>query len=93
MRIPAEQFLTFRAYGAPPIVIALAAQGAFRGLMDTKTPLYAVGKLIETLLAAEMNKLVMDKSHVWLVFVGLCFVGLCCSHGSCGYFSVFRTAS
>ena len=57
MRIPAEQFLTFRAYGAPPIVIALAAQGAFRGLMDTKTPLYAVGKIIETLLAAEMNKL------------------------------------
>jgi hypothetical protein len=93
MRIPAEQFLTFRAYGAPPIVIALAAQGAFRGLMDTKTPLYAVGKLIETLLAAEMNKLVMDKSHVWLVFVGLCFVGLCCSHGPCGCFSVFRTAS
>jgi len=46
MRIPAEQFLTFRAYGAPPIVVALAAQGAFRGLMDTKTPLYAVGKII-----------------------------------------------
>lgn len=43
MREPAEQFLTFRAYGAPPIVIALAAQGTFRGFMDTKTPLYAVG--------------------------------------------------
>ncbi|KAL6905979.1 hypothetical protein ACP4OV_003580 [Aristida adscensionis] len=43
MRIPAEQFLTFRAYGAPPIVVALASQGAFRGLMDTKTPLYAIG--------------------------------------------------
>jgi hypothetical protein len=28
-------------------VVALAAQGAFRGLMDTKTPLYAVGKIIE----------------------------------------------
>ncbi|XP_078435943.1 MATE efflux family protein [Wolffia australiana] len=43
MRVPAEQFLTFRAWGAPPIVIALAAQGAFRGFMDTKTPLLAVG--------------------------------------------------
>ncbi|XP_045084793.1 protein DETOXIFICATION 44, chloroplastic isoform X3 [Aegilops tauschii subsp. strangulata] len=43
VRIPAEQFLTFRAYGAPPIIVALAAQGAFRGLMDTKTPLYAIG--------------------------------------------------
>ncbi|CAK7343752.1 unnamed protein product [Dovyalis caffra] len=39
MRVPAEQFLTLRAFGAPPIVIALAAQGTFRGFMDTKTPL------------------------------------------------------
>ncbi|CAD6270841.1 unnamed protein product [Miscanthus lutarioriparius] len=54
MRIPAEQFLTFRAYGAPPIVVALAAQGAFRGLMDTKTPLYAVGvgNLVNVILDA-----------------------------------------
>lgn len=43
MRIPAEQFLRLRALGAPAIVTALAAQGAFRGFMDTKTPLYAVG--------------------------------------------------
>jgi propanediol dehydratase large subunit len=43
MRVPAEQFLMLRAYGAPPIVIALAAQGTFRGFKDTKTPLYAVG--------------------------------------------------
>lgn len=44
MRMPAEQFLTLRAFGAPPIVIAIAAQGTFRGFKDTKTPLYAVGK-------------------------------------------------
>lgn len=44
MRVPAENFLASRAFGAPPIVIALAAQGAFRGFMDTKTPLYAIGK-------------------------------------------------
>ncbi|XP_010529073.1 PREDICTED: protein DETOXIFICATION 44, chloroplastic isoform X2 [Tarenaya hassleriana] len=43
MRIPAEQFLKLRAFGAPPIVIALAAQGTFRGFKDTKTPLYAIG--------------------------------------------------
>ncbi|WRX25077.1 Multi antimicrobial extrusion protein - like 10 [Theobroma cacao] len=30
MRGPAEQFLSWRAFGAPPIVIALAAQGTFR---------------------------------------------------------------
>lgn len=46
MHIPAEQFITLRAFGAPPIVIALAAQGTFRGFKDTKTPLYAVGKYI-----------------------------------------------
>ncbi|KAA3464806.1 MATE efflux family protein 2, chloroplastic [Gossypium australe] len=39
MRGPAEQFLTWRAFGAPPVVIALAAQGTFRGFKDTKTPL------------------------------------------------------
>ncbi|KAF3659072.1 MATE efflux family protein 2, chloroplastic [Capsicum annuum] len=44
MRVPAEQFLTMRGFGAPPVVIALAAQGTFRGFKDTKTPLYAVGK-------------------------------------------------
>ncbi|EOY07076.1 PREDICTED: protein DETOXIFICATION 44, chloroplastic isoform X1 [Theobroma cacao] len=43
MRGPAEQFLSWRAFGAPPIVIALAAQGTFRGFKDTKTPLYAIG--------------------------------------------------
>ncbi|KAL4322056.1 hypothetical protein AHAS_Ahas14G0172300 [Arachis hypogaea] len=43
MRGPAENFLMLRAFGAPAIVIALAAQGTFRGFKDTKTPLYAVG--------------------------------------------------
>ncbi|KAI4302666.1 hypothetical protein MLD38_038387 [Melastoma candidum] len=43
IRVPAEEFLFFRAFGAPAIVVALAAQGAFRGFKDTKTPLYAIG--------------------------------------------------
>ncbi|XP_024018450.1 protein DETOXIFICATION 44, chloroplastic isoform X4 [Morus notabilis] len=49
---PAEQFLTLRAFGAPPIVIALAAQGTFRGFRDTKTPLYAIvaGNLVNAIL-------------------------------------------
>ncbi|KHN40702.1 MATE efflux family protein 2, chloroplastic [Glycine soja] len=46
MRGPAEQFLTLRAFGTPAIVLALAAQGTFRGFLDTKTPLYAVGKYL-----------------------------------------------
>uniref|UniRef100_A0A0D9XN85 Protein DETOXIFICATION n=1 Tax=Leersia perrieri TaxID=77586 RepID=A0A0D9XN85_9ORYZ len=54
MRVPAEQFLTLRAYGAPPVIVALAAQGAFRGFKDTKTPLFAVvaGNLVNALLDA-----------------------------------------
>uniref|UniRef100_A0A7C9AAZ7 MATE efflux family protein n=2 Tax=Opuntia streptacantha TaxID=393608 RepID=A0A7C9AAZ7_OPUST len=43
MRQPAEQFLTIRAFGTPAIVIALAAQGAYRGFQDTRTPFYAIG--------------------------------------------------
>ncbi|XVE62084.1 hypothetical protein DITRI_Ditri06bG0091000 [Diplodiscus trichospermus] len=52
MRGPAEQFLTWRALGALPIVIALAAQGTFRGFKDTKTPLYAIGNLLNAILDA-----------------------------------------
>uniref|UniRef100_A0A0D9XW21 Protein DETOXIFICATION n=1 Tax=Leersia perrieri TaxID=77586 RepID=A0A0D9XW21_9ORYZ len=54
MRVPAEQFLTLRAYGAPPVIVALAAQGAFRGFKDTRTPLFAVvaGNLVNALLDA-----------------------------------------
>ncbi|KAK4259144.1 hypothetical protein QN277_005507 [Acacia crassicarpa] len=36
MHAPAEQFLTSRAFGAPPVVIALAAQGTFRGFLDKR---------------------------------------------------------
>ncbi|KAK1322550.1 hypothetical protein QJS10_CPA03g01057 [Acorus calamus] len=52
MRMPAEQFLSLRAFGAPPVVLALAAQGTFRGFKDTKTPLYAViaGNLLNAIL-------------------------------------------
>ncbi|KAI3519790.1 hypothetical protein L1887_09006 [Cichorium endivia] len=46
MRVPAEQFTSIRAFGAPAIVLALAAQGTFRGFKDTKTPLYAIGSIM-----------------------------------------------
>ncbi|KAL7589739.1 hypothetical protein Lser_V15G39450 [Lactuca serriola] len=52
MRIPAQQFTSIRAFGAPAIVLALAAQGTFRGFKDTKTPLYAIaaGNLVNAIL-------------------------------------------
>ncbi|KAJ3684093.1 hypothetical protein LUZ61_013257 [Rhynchospora tenuis] len=64
MRAPAEQFLTLRAYGAPPIVIALAAQGTFRGFKDTKTPLYAVG-------LGNLVNVVLDAILILLLGVGV----------------------
>ncbi|KAI3839982.1 hypothetical protein MKX03_020470 [Papaver bracteatum] len=64
MHAPAEQFLTLRAIGAPPIVIALAAQGAFRGLIDTKTPLYAVS-------AGNLLNAVLDPILIFLCGLGI----------------------
>uniref|UniRef100_A0A2N9G4K8 Protein DETOXIFICATION n=1 Tax=Fagus sylvatica TaxID=28930 RepID=A0A2N9G4K8_FAGSY len=40
MRIPAQQFLSLRALGAPAVVVSLALQGVFRGFKDTKTPCF-----------------------------------------------------
>ncbi|XP_062117659.1 protein DETOXIFICATION 42-like isoform X2 [Humulus lupulus] len=41
MQKPAMQYLTLRSLGAPAVLLSLAMQGVFRGLKDTKTPLYA----------------------------------------------------
>lgn len=64
MRVPAEQFLTWRAFGAPPIVIALAAQGTFRGFKDTKTPLYAIG-------AGNLLNALLDPILIFLFGIGI----------------------
>ncbi|KAG7574071.1 Multi antimicrobial extrusion protein [Arabidopsis suecica] len=64
MRIPAEQFLRLRAYGAPPIVVALAAQGAFRGFKDTTTPLYAV-------VAGNVLNAVLDPILIFVLGFGI----------------------
>lgn len=44
MLYPAEEYLKLRSLGAPAVLLSLAMQGVFRGLKDTKTPLYATGK-------------------------------------------------
>lgn len=62
MRMPAEQFLSWRAFGAPPIVLALAAQGTFRGFKDTRTPLYAVG--VGNLLNAVLDLILIFYFHI-----------------------------
>ncbi|KAM7265392.1 hypothetical protein ACFE04_003075 [Oxalis oulophora] len=64
MRSPAEHFLTWRAFGAPAVVIALAAQGAFRGSMDTKTPLYAIG-------AGNLMNAILDPILIFMFGLGI----------------------
>jgi Na+-driven multidrug efflux pump len=46
MMKPALQYLVLRSLGAPAVLLSLAMQGVFRGLKDTKTPLYATGIII-----------------------------------------------
>ncbi|XP_028778809.1 protein DETOXIFICATION 45, chloroplastic isoform X2 [Neltuma alba] len=41
--IPAQQFLSLRALGAPAVVLSLALQGIFRGFKDTRTPVICLG--------------------------------------------------
>lgn len=43
MSTPAQQYLKLRSVGAPAVLLSLAMQGVFRGLKDTRTPLYATG--------------------------------------------------
>ncbi|RAL48880.1 unnamed protein product [Cuscuta campestris] len=49
---PALKYMTLRALGAPAVLLSLAMQGIFRGLKDTRTPLYAtaIGDLANIIL-------------------------------------------
>ncbi|KAG6512520.1 hypothetical protein ZIOFF_030641 [Zingiber officinale] len=64
MRLPAEQFLTLRAFGAPAIVLTLAAQGTFRGFKDTKTPLYAVCKYYLLFTSYFVDAIFITEQHL-----------------------------
>ncbi|CAH9108166.1 unnamed protein product [Cuscuta epithymum] len=52
MFAPAQKYMFLRALGAPAVLLSLAMQGIFRGLKDTKTPLYAtaIGDLANIML-------------------------------------------
>ncbi|XP_054786797.1 protein DETOXIFICATION 45, chloroplastic isoform X2 [Prosopis cineraria] len=43
IHIPARQYLSLRALGAPAVVLSLALQGVFRGFKDTRTPVICLG--------------------------------------------------
>ena len=66
MRIPAERFLSLRAFGAPAVVVSLALQGIFRGFKDTKTPVFCLGKSVISLLIFSQNLyLICGTLTVW----------------------------
>lgn len=50
---PALQYLVLRSLGAPAVLLSLAMQAVFRGLKDTKTPLYATGIVVFTCLVSK----------------------------------------
>ncbi|XP_044494678.1 protein DETOXIFICATION 43-like [Mangifera indica] len=64
MMSPAQKYLTLRSLGAPAVLLSLAMQGVFRGLKDTKTPLYAT-------VAGDLTNIVLDP-----IFIFVCHLGV-----------------
>ncbi|KAK3139733.1 hypothetical protein QOZ80_5AG0389030 [Eleusine coracana subsp. coracana] len=61
---PALQYLVLRSLGAPAVLLSLAMQGVFRGLKDTKTPLYAT-------VAGDAMNIVLDPIFMFVFQYGV----------------------
>ncbi|KAF7805405.1 protein DETOXIFICATION 42-like isoform X1 [Senna tora] len=61
---PAKQYLTLRSLGAPAVLLSLAMQGVFRGLKDTKTPLYAT-------VAGDITNIALDPLFMFVFRLGV----------------------
>lgn len=64
MLTPARQYLILRSLGAPAILIALAMQGVFRGLKDTKTPLFAT-------MVGDIANIILDPILIFTLQMGV----------------------
>ncbi|CAN1184580.1 Protein DETOXIFICATION 42 [Linum perenne] len=64
MIIPALKYLTLRSFGSPAVLLSLAMQGVFRGLKDTKTPLYAT-------IVGDLTNIILDP-----IFIFVCKLGV-----------------
>ncbi|XP_050221055.1 protein DETOXIFICATION 42 [Mercurialis annua] len=64
MLLPAQQYLTLRALGAPAVLLSTAMQGAFRGLKDAKTPLYAI-------VIGDVTNLILDPIFMFVFGLGV----------------------
>ncbi|KAI7747951.1 hypothetical protein M8C21_028496, partial [Ambrosia artemisiifolia] len=64
MILPAHRYLTLRALGAPAVLLSLSMQGVFRGLKDTKTPLYAT-------LIGDVANIILDPILIFACKLGV----------------------
>ncbi|KAM6568435.1 hypothetical protein CsatB_016420 [Cannabis sativa] len=64
MQKPAIQYLSLRSLGAPAVLLSLAIQGVFRGLKDTKTPLYAT-------MIGDATNIILDPIFIFLLKWGI----------------------
>lgn len=61
---PAQQYLTLRSFGAPAVIISMAIQGVFRGIKDTKSPLYAT-------VIGDMTNIILDPLLMFTLRLGV----------------------
>ncbi|GFP87021.1 mate efflux family protein 1 [Phtheirospermum japonicum] len=64
MSSPAQQYLKLRSLGAPAVLLSLAMQGVFRGLKDTKTPLYAT-------VIGDSTNIILDPIFIFVFKMGV----------------------
>ncbi|MED6215701.1 Protein DETOXIFICATION 42 [Stylosanthes scabra] len=61
---PAQQYLTLRSFGAPAVILSMAIQGVFRGIKDTKTPLYAT-------ILGDVTNIILDPLLIFVLRLGV----------------------
>ncbi|PKA58232.1 MATE efflux family protein 1 [Apostasia shenzhenica] len=64
MLAPAMRYLTLRSLGSLAVLLSLAMQGVFRGLKDTKTPLYAT-------VAGDLTNIILDPVLIFVFHMGV----------------------
>nr|AXP83339.1 citrate transporter [Fagopyrum esculentum] len=61
---PAHKYLTLRSLGSPAVLLSLAMQAVFRGLRDTRTPLYAT-------VVGDLSNIILDPILIFVCHMGV----------------------
>ncbi|XP_061357935.1 protein DETOXIFICATION 42-like [Gastrolobium bilobum] len=61
---PAQQYLILRSFGAPAVILSMAIQGVFRGIKDTRTPLYAT-------IMGDVTNIILDPILMFIFRLGV----------------------